>query len=94
MIASGLFSRRKAYNRRIVQTRLGRYEIQGVLGRGGMGVVYRAVDTHIGRDVAVKTILLSENVEVPKVAELRERLFREMRAAGALQHPNIVMVHD
>jgi serine/threonine-protein kinase len=74
--------------------RVGRYEITGELGRGGMGVVYRAVDTTIGRTVAVKVVRLSESGGPAEGQNLRERLVREARAAGTLSHPNIVAVHD
>jgi serine/threonine protein kinase len=72
--------------------KLGRYELIEKIGRGGMGVVYRAMDPAIGRVVAIKTIL-------PKDAEgedsqLRARLVRESQAVGRLSHPNIVAVHD
>ena len=73
--------------------RFGRYEAIEVLGRGGMGVVYRGVDPKIGRAVAVKTVLLDE-AEGGRAGELRERLIREVKAAGTLQHPNIITVHD
>jgi serine/threonine-protein kinase len=74
--------------------RVGRYEITGELGRGGMGVVYRAVDTTIGRAVAVKVVRLTEAGTLAEGQNLRERLVREARAAGALSHPNIVAVFD
>ncbi|MDZ7637385.1 MAG: protein kinase [Bryobacterales bacterium] len=71
---------------------LGHYEITGKIGKGGMGIVYRATDTLIGRDVALKTILLRE-IEDPNERQfLKERLFREAKSAGILSHPNIVTV--
>jgi serine/threonine-protein kinase len=76
-----------------VPQRIGRYEILEELGRGAMGTVYRAKDPTMDRIVAVKTIisavLASENG-----GEMRERFFREARAAGALTHPGIVPVFD
>lgn len=75
-------------------TKVGRYEIIGELGRGGMGVVYRAKDPVIGRVVAVKTIRLSEEGKGISHAELVERFQTEARAAGRLTHPNIVVVYD
>jgi serine/threonine-protein kinase len=75
-------------------SRVGRYEITDELGRGGMGVVYRAVDTTIGRTVAVKVVRLSESGTLVEGHNLRERLVREARAAGTLSHPNIVAVYD
>jgi serine/threonine protein kinase len=72
----------------------GRYEIIGELGRGAMGVVYRAVDPVIGRNVAVKTIRLSEEGTGLTRPELLTRFQTEARAAGLLTHPNIVVVYD
>src|SRR5467141_3325699 len=72
----------------------GRYEILGELGRGAMGVVYRATDPVIGRTVAVKTIRLSEEGTGLSRPELLARLQTEARAAGLLAHPNIVVVYD
>jgi len=72
----------------------GRYEILGELGRGAMGVVYRATDPVIGRPVAVKTIRLSEEGTGLTRPELLSRFQTEARAAGLLTHPNIVVVYD
>src|SRR5215470_5383636 len=72
----------------------GRYEILGELGRGAMGVVYRATDPVIGRPVAVKTIRLSEEGTGLNRNELLSRFQTEARAAGLLTHPNIVVVYD
>ena len=72
----------------------GRYEIIGELGRGAMGVVYRAIDPVIGRNVAVKTIRLSEEGTGLTRPELLSRFQTEARAAGLLTHPNIVVVYD
>ena len=73
---------------------IGRYKIVGELGRGAMGVVYRAVDPSIGREVAIKTIRLGEFIDAEQRGKQRERLFREARSAGILSHPNIVTVYD
>jgi serine/threonine-protein kinase len=73
----------------IEKKRIGKYEITGILGRGGMGVVYRAEDKRIGRQVAIKT--LTENFSGQP--EMLERFYREAQA-GILQHPNIVIVYD
>src|SRR6266849_3601232 len=75
-------------------TKAGRYEIVGELGRGAMGVVYKAVDPVIGRTVAVKTIRLSEEGTGLTRPELLTRFQTEARAAGLLTHPNIVVVFD
>jgi len=72
----------------------GRYEILGELGRGAMGVVYKATDPVIGRAVAVKTIKLSEEGTGLSRPELLSRFQTEARAAGLLTHPNIVVVFD
>jgi serine/threonine-protein kinase len=72
----------------------GRYEIVGELGRGAMGVVYKATDPVIGRAVAVKTIRLSEEGTGLSRPELLSRFQTEARAAGLLTHPNIVVVFD
>ena len=69
--------------------KIGRYELAEKLGQGGMGVVYRAFDPLLQRIVAVKLIgALDAN------AEVRERFFREARAAGKLSHKNIITIHD
>ena len=75
-------------------TRAGRYEITGEVGRGAMGVVYRANDPFIGRTVAVKTLQLSEQGTGLTREELLNRFQTEARAAGLLTHPNIVVVYD
>jgi len=71
-------------------TRLGRYEVVSLLGVGGMGEVYRARDTRLGRDVAVK--VLPE--ELAADAERLHRFEREALAVAALNHPNILTIHD
>lgn len=71
-------------------SKLGSFEILGLLGKGGMGQVFRARDARLGRDVAIKVL-------PPDFAQDTERLRRfehEARAASALNHPNIVSVHD
>src|SRR6476660_577811 len=75
-------------------TKAGRYEITGEVGRGAMGVVYRANDPFIGRTVAVKTLQLSEQGTGLTREELLSRFQTEARAAGLLTHPNIVVVYD
>ena len=75
-------------------TKAGRYELREELGRGAMGVVYRAHDPVIGRDVAVKTMHLSEAGTGMSREELIGRFQTEARAAGLLTHPNIVVVYD
>jgi serine/threonine-protein kinase len=72
----------------------GRYELIEELGRGAMGVVYRAHDPVIGRTVAVKTLHVSEHASGLPADELLRRFHTEARAAGLLSHPNIVAVYD
>jgi serine/threonine-protein kinase len=71
---------------------IGRYKILGELGRGAMGVVYRAQDPALDRVVALKTIILSDDVDGRK--EYQKRFSMEARAAGKLTHPNIVTTFD
>jgi len=73
----------------MIGQRVSHYLIEAPLGRGGMGVVYRATDTRLRRTVAVK--VLPENAGSPT---RRERFLREAQAASALNHPGIVTVHD
>ena len=79
---------------RLAMDRIGRYEIVSELGRGAMGIVYRAHDPRIGRDVAIKTIKLADQVGPDELQGLRERLFREAQSAGRLSHPGIVTIYD
>ncbi|HSU76531.1 MAG TPA: serine/threonine-protein kinase [Burkholderiales bacterium] len=71
---------------------LGRYLIQSELGRGAMGVVYKALDSVLERPVAVKTVNIS--LEREHADKYEERFYQEARAAGGLNHPNIVTIHD
>src|SRR5689334_10041576 len=74
----------------LVGRTVGRYRVTGKLGEGGMGVVYRAQDATLGRDVAIKLL----RAEVGQHPERVRRFSQEARAASALNHPNIVTVHD
>jgi serine/threonine protein kinase len=71
-------------------TKLGRYEIRSTLGAGGMGEVYRARDTQLGRDVAIKVLPSAFAVDQDRL----RRFEHEACAASALNHPNILVVHD
>jgi len=73
---------------------IGRYEVLEIIGRGGMGLVYKARDPNIGRLVALKIIKLDFDADEKMAAEMRERFRREAAAAGTMQHPNIVSVYD
>jgi eukaryotic-like serine/threonine-protein kinase len=73
----------------MIGRRVSHYQIDAPLGRGGMGVVYRATDTRLRRTVALK--VLPEDAGSPV---MRERFLREAQAASALNHPGIVTVHD
>src|SRR5947199_9529156 len=72
---------------------LGKYEIQSVLGKGAMGVVYKAFDPHIERTVAIKTVR-KDLVDPDLAAQFMGRFKNEARAAGRLHHPNIVGVYE
>lgn len=72
--------------------KLGRYEIISELGKGAMGVVYKAADPMLDRIVAVKTINMS--LEQDEMAEYEARFYQEAKAAGGLNHPNVVIVYD
>ncbi|MGV9454116.1 protein kinase domain-containing protein [Streptomyces sp. NPDC003635] len=72
----------------------GRYRVLGQLGRGGMGVVWRAVDDVLGREVAVKELRTYIDAEGPELDALRLRMQREARAAARVRHPGVVAVHD
>src|SRR3954471_11429674 len=71
-------------------TRFGAYEILERLGAGGMGEVYRARDTRLGREVALKTIMLDRSTQRDAI----ERFEQEARAASSLNHPNIVTIYE
>ena len=74
----------------ICGTKLGPYEVVSPLGAGGMGEVYRALDTRLDRTVAIKILPahLSDNTEA------KQRFDREARAISSLNHPNICTLHD
>jgi len=72
----------------------GRYELQVAIGHGGMGTVWRATDTLLRRDVAVKEVILPPTMPQNEKDALCERTMREARAAAALSHPSVVQVYD
>ena len=73
-----------------VPKKLGKYDVLDVVGRGGMGIVYKAIDPGIGRLVAIK-MMTAGFVDDP---DLLKRFYREAQSAGKLQHPNIVTIYD
>src|SRR6267378_2140050 len=72
---------------------LGRYEVVAELGKGAMGVVYRANDPMLNRMVAIKTIN-TEEAGHEGMAEYEARFYTEAKAAGGLNHPNIIIIYD
>jgi hypothetical protein len=70
--------------------RIGKFELHGIIGEGAMGVVWKAYDPVLRRFVALKRL----GPQIGKTKEAHERFLREARAAGALQHPNIVTIYD
>ena len=74
----------------MLPTAINHYRLEQMIGRGGMGEVYRAVDTRLGRPVAIKLMRDSTGDSALTI----KRFLREARAASALNHPNIVVVHD
>lgn len=74
--------------------KLGRYEIDGVIGQGAMGIVYKGVDPKIGRVVALKTLHPGAELPASQMEEFKQRFAREAQSAGRLTHPNIVTIYD
>ncbi|MFJ5678214.1 serine/threonine-protein kinase [Streptomyces sp. NPDC093097] len=72
----------------------GRYRVTGRIGRGGMGVVCRAEDQVLGREVALKVLRAYTDASAPELADLRTRMQREARAAARIRHSGVVTVHD
>jgi len=70
----------------------GRYKVEGVLGQGAMGVVFKGVDPKINRHVAIKTLQLKSDTE--NMEDIKARFFREAETAGNLSHANIVTIYD
>jgi hypothetical protein len=72
----------------------GRYRLEARLGRGGMGVVWRATDRLLGRQVAVKELVPDDSLSAEEARGRRDRTLREARAVAQLSHPHIIVVHD
>lgn len=73
-----------------IPTQIGKYQIVELVGEGAMGTVYRAVDSVIGRTVAIKVM----NPSIARQKDHRQRFLREAQAAGSFQHPNVVTIYD
>jgi serine/threonine-protein kinase len=73
--------------------RIGKYEVETVLGKGAMGVVYKATDPHIGRSVAIKT-MRKDLLDADLAEQFMARFRNEARAAGRLHHPNIIAIYE
>lgn len=73
---------------------LGRYDLEGLLGKGAMGAVYLARDARINRSVALKVVNLEREFDASGLDAARARFFQEAESAGRLHHPDIVMVYD
>ncbi len=74
--------------------KIGRYEVIELIGKGAMGVVYKARDPNIDRVVAIKAVKTSEILDTPEGEELIQRFKREVQTAGTLTHANIVTIYD
>jgi serine/threonine-protein kinase len=85
---------REALDRAVLPAKLGRYELLHEIGKGAMGVVYRARDPRINREVALKAIPLTDEFEAAELEQARLRFFREAEMAGRLSHPHIVTIFD
>ncbi|MFI6338647.1 serine/threonine-protein kinase [Streptomyces sp. NPDC050535] len=72
----------------------GRYRLEARIGRGGMGIVWRANDQLLGRQVAVKEIALDTTLSAEEARQQRDRTLHEARAVAQLRHPHIIVVHD
>ncbi|HLF93455.1 MAG TPA: protein kinase, partial [Planctomycetota bacterium] len=75
-------------------TRLGKYELLSELGRGGMGVVYEALDSQLNRKVALKLMLTNPSADAKDVSLDEERFVQEAQLSAKLKHPNIVTVYE
>ena len=76
------------------RVKVGRYRVEGKIGAGGMGVVYRAHDPELARDVALKLMNTAAFADEAEASRARGRLVREARAMAKLAHPNVIHVYD
>lgn len=86
--------KKNSANQYLEMENFGRYQIEGILGKGAMGIVYQGVDPKINRHVAIKTLQLANDLDADKSTEAKERFFREAQTAGGLSHANIVTIYD
>jgi serine/threonine-protein kinase len=94
-VASGSApDRRFDHTMNVIPSKLGRYHVLEEVGRGAMGVVYKAYDPVIEREVAIKAIELSFRTNNEETQLYLKRFYREAKAAGKLNHPNIVTIYD
>ena len=77
-----------------VGSNIGRYKIIGELGKGSMGLIFKAWDPKLYRQVALKTIRFSDEFDEDIIEDIKKRFFREAEIAGRLSHPSIVTIHD
>jgi hypothetical protein len=81
-------------NHHLTAKNFGRYQVEGILGKGAMGIVYQGVDPKINRHVAIKTLQLSDDIDSAEFGEAKDRFFKEAQTAGGLSHANIVTIYD
>ena len=72
----------------------GRYQVNGILGKGAMGIVFQGLDPKINRSVAIKTLQLNDQLDNESLQDTKERFFKEAETAGNLSHANIVTIYD
>jgi len=94
VLAESPIKRKATLSQHLTVENFGRYQVEGVLGKGAMGIVYQGVDPKINRHVAIKTLQLSDEVDSTESTEAKERFFREAQTAGGLSHANIVTIYD
>ena len=83
-----------AKDQQLQMKNFGRYQVEGILGKGAMGIVYQGVDPKINRHVAIKTLQLNNHDSEQEYIEAKERFFKEAQTAGGLSHANIVTIYD
>lgn len=94
VIADQAIKNPNTINHHITVDNFGRYQVEGILGKGAMGIVYQGVDPKINRHVAIKTLQLSNDIDSNESTEAKDRFFREAQTAGGLSHANIVTIYD